>query len=317
MSLGAREDTGTTDIISATISCMAECAVIVMSKLKDLLNAKFYPNRLFNVLGLQIFRCIASRLVLGMMPHEVDEEVRFDVAEIEDKGILIVDNFLSQGEFSSIREDYFDKFNSQRDLRERRMGATQVSSIVLNAGDGENWTPIQKYLMRNGRLEKLARYFMRDPGYQIETATLQAVCRARDSDEQDYEMLLHRDHFLPVYKAWLYIEDVTEKNGPFVYQPRSCHLTLNRVHHEYWDSIGILKPKHLTDGNLEWRIPPKTIQRVGYEPIPVTCRANTLVFSNNYGFHARGNMDRGAVRRAIEFSFRDYFQRTWCSRLYK
>ena len=47
---------------------------------------------------------------------------------------------------------------------------------------------------------------------------------ARESDEADPQKSLHVDTFQPTMKFWLYLEEVGERNGPFMFVPQSTQL---------------------------------------------------------------------------------------------
>ena len=90
-------------------------------------------------------------------------------------------------------------------------------------------------------------------------------------------------------KAWLFLTDVAEDAGPFVYVPGSHRLTPGRLAWEREMSIkAATAPDRLTRRG-SFRIPEAALAEIGLPPpraFPVP--ANTLVVADTFGFHARG-----------------------------
>ena len=120
--------------------------------------------------------------------------------------------------------------------------------------------------------------------------------------------LAHADSFHPTMKAWLFLEDVTEKCGPFIYYPKSQRLTLERLKWEYHRSINYDK---YCDGYSEkgsFRASEEELKQFNLpQPISFNVHANTLVIANNFGFHCRDPAEANSSRRSLwlnaSFSF--------------
>ncbi|WP_426956233.1 phytanoyl-CoA dioxygenase family protein [Muricoccus radiodurans] len=115
----------------------------------------------------------------------------------------------------------------------------------------------------------------------------------------DPQTELHSDTFYPSMKCWLYLHDVAEEDGPFVYAPGSHRATPRRL---WWERARSLSwrggDEHSGRGSL--RVSAEMLRRLGYgaaRAYPV--RANTLVIADTYGFHARGPSARPSVRIAL------------------
>ena len=68
-------------------------------------------------------------------------------------------------------------------------------------------------------------------------------------DEQHVEALLHADTHYPTVKAWLFLTDIDENNGAFVYSKGSHKLSFARVRHEYEISVNTARMREcLIDG---------------------------------------------------------------------
>lgn len=126
------------------------------------------------------------------------------------------------------------------------------------------------------------------------------LSHAGAADGADPQLQLHSDAFYPSMKAWLYLHDVAEEDGPFVYVPGSHRATRRRL---WWERERSLRWRedtnaHSRRGSL--RIAPEMLGRLGYGR-PVTCAApaNTLIVADTYGFHARGPSLRPSVRVSL------------------
>jgi len=106
------------------------------------------------------------------------------------------------------------------------------------------------------------------------------------------------DTFHPTAKAWLFLTDVAEEDGPFVYVPGSHRLTQARLDWEQRMSVAV--SAGAGDGNTRhgsFRISVDMIEQLGLPPpmkLPVP--ANTLVVADTFGFHARGGSMRPSSR---------------------
>jgi hypothetical protein len=120
----------------------------------------------------------------------------------------------------------------------------------------------------------------------------------------DPQLTLHADTFHPTVKAWLFLTDVTEDDGPFTYVPGSHRLTAQRLAWERRTSIGINELGTTDHERLtrrgSFRVDAATLDALGLPP-PRACAvaANTLVVADTFGFHARGASARPSVRVEI------------------
>lgn len=121
----------------------------------------------------------------------------------------------------------------------------------------------------------------------------------------DFEDMLHADISYPSYKIFLYLNDVTVANGPFVYCPDTHKLTFKRLLMEYVFSIAFyLTDKPPPNVPQPHRLTNWLIHKLGIRVVPVTGRANSMVLANVMGFHGRHRFDSTEPRRALFLNFR-------------
>jgi hypothetical protein len=116
----------------------------------------------------------------------------------------------------------------------------------------------------------------------------------------DPQTQLHADTFHPTVKAWLFLSDVAEDEGPFVYVPGSHRLTARRL---AWERRVSLTARHHPDmesARGSPRITAAEIRRLGLgEPKRFAVPQNTLIVADTMGFHARGESVRQSARVEI------------------
>ena len=128
---------------------------------------------------------------------------------------------------------------------------------------------------------------------------LQSIITGHASGGPDPQLELHADTFHPSLKAWLFLTDVTDDEGPLTYVPGSHRLTPQRIAWERERSISIRDTDGLSQrGSL--RIGPEDLSRLGLTSARrFAVPANTLVFIDTSGFHARGSCTRPHIRAEI------------------
>ena len=117
-------------------------------------------------------------------------------------------------------------------------------------------------------------------------------------DEQskpDPQTSIHMDTFHPTMKAWLFLHDVTEEDGPFTFAVGSHRMTRRR---EVWERKLSVEASGQKGG--AFRIKPFMLKKLGYpKPTKFAVGANTLVVADTHGFHARGQSARSSARVEI------------------
>jgi hypothetical protein len=144
----------------------------------------------------------------------------------------------------------------------------------------------------------LVRYvgsYMLEP--QIYIQTIFSHVRQAPPDPQTR---LHADAFHPSVKAWFFLTDVAEEDGPFIYVPGSHRPTRRRLSWERSASITAARSSDFQSARGSLRITQEAVRRLGFgEPKAFAVPQNTLVVADTVGFHARGLSARPSVRLEI------------------
>ena len=159
--------------------------------------------------------------------------------------------------------------------------------------------PEARTLLRDPRWRGLIRYagsFDQEPLTYIQSI----ISHVREA-EPDPQTHFHADTFHPTVKAWLFLTDVAEDEGPFCYVPGSHRLTPERLR---WEQEMSLKASDKAVDRLSskgsFRVREDELPALGLPPPrKFAVPANTLIVGDTFGFHARGPSVRPSVRAEI------------------
>lgn len=274
----------------------------VFSQQKSFRRNPVIGSRLLNRAGLHVFRVVASRAAYRLRVFLLAPLMgRADRRAFARDGFLIRSDFLSPGDFDRLCGEV-DAIESR--IHETVEGDTLTQRIYVDAAC-LTMLPTLAALLGNGQRTAPIRYATsknRVPLIFIENLLRHAVA---DGDE-DPQTVPHTDTFHPTIKGWLFLDEVTDRNGPFTYVRGSHRLTSARLRREYRRS---LVARNLTDGHSEdgsFRYESGDIRALGCgEPVRFTVPANTLVIADTFGVHWRSPAAGAARRRAIWFQSRD------------
>ena len=217
-----------------------------------------------------------------------------DRAEFAQNGFVLKKNFLPDDVFSRLKAEINGLSAPARDmiqgdtvtrriaLEPKLLGTLPATQAMLHS---DEWRDLMNYV---------ASYDM-EPVYYVQSI----LSQVRDS-KPDPQTALHADTFHPNLKAWFFLHDVAEDEGPFVYAPGSHRATPRRLAWEKRKSLEIAKGGDRLSRRGSLRIDPAALKRLGYgEPQAFAVPGNTLVVADTYGFHARGLSARPSVRIEI------------------
>lgn len=294
----------------------------IAAVMRDLVDPpRMYVGKIWmNYLGLQIFRILLKYVLFLMRPRCFDQEVAKELAVIGRDGILVLPNYLSQKEFDLI-EQGFQRWSESEHVRvEDNKNNTGVRWIHGPISDGNNdGRIIFNGLAKNPKLIKIVSGIMRRKVRRLTRPLFQQLeVIPGESDDRDRECLLHTDRMFPTVKAFLYMNENTEENGAYIYCPGSHKISWARLWHEYEYSIREAKLHHGNLSGVQMElvlrgrniVSPASFKSMGLCERSIVGAKNTLVISNNMGFHKRGTIQPGKARKQIRLIFH-YLEEPW------
>ncbi|MBL7714971.1 MAG: phytanoyl-CoA dioxygenase family protein [Bdellovibrionales bacterium] len=284
---------------------------------------KFYNSYWLNRLGIQPLRIILDRFFWYLRPMRVSPEFRSTLSALEQNGYVVIENFLPQEDFQRLREEFKASFNPDNaDIRNRVSGKNLIEEIDVLESNQQSYALSRRLFLMSETIRKIVQWAahkkIRLPmacimqRLSIESYKDKKNVILHQSEDFDAETILHQDASLPIYKAWLYLDDVGTEDGAFVYAPKSNRLTFERLKYEYRRSCQLMKMQmgrtdELPKENLYLgRYVPSPADRkaLGIEEKSMTGKANTLVIANTLGFHRRGNIEPGRIRSVLHLDFK-------------
>lgn len=257
-------------------------------------DAKRVDSRALNLAGVQLLRAALAR-ILYQLRNAPDDPF---AAELSSRGFAVRENFLAPGAFAAtVREAEIYVHDTLPGWLHQH-GTTTVSHYSLANVDPARFPQLSEWRLGARTLEWAAAAERRPLVAGAGSAMIEDV-RLGDYSVPDPQSALHIDAVFNTHKIWLYLDDVTEYDGPLVYVPGSHHLDGTRLLEEYRDSI--MRNRCIDPSR---RVGEREVLRRGLERRVLVCARNTLVIANTSGYHCRAAGHPGASRRALHMSFR-------------
>jgi len=252
-------------------------------------------NKWLNILGLHVARiCVAHSIMrfrMLLLSRKIAPEHRKSYWR---DGYILIDNFLDPEQFDSIKTEIQQ---ADAEVRECTQGDTLTHRILLDHSTLPAM-PACAAMFEQERFKRLLRFTagtLTPPAAYIQTIKNKYIDGPADPQKN-----LHSDTFHPTMKSWYFLDDVSEKNGPFTFVPGSQRLTLTRLRWEYRKSIAISSGSDRYSGNGSLRVTPDDFQDLNItEPVGFKVSANTLIIANTHGFHCRGQAQERSTRTEL------------------
>ena len=222
-----------------------------------------------------------------------------DRAHFDEHGYFITRDFLPKETFEAFRREVY---GAPFEAREMRQGQTVT-----------RMTPLPPHVL--ARNPALAQTF-RDPVAiaQIRYAAsrggqplgfLQTVIAEPSRQIKDPQTDVHADTFHATSKAWLFLHDVGEDDGPFCYVPGSHKASPERLEWEYQCSLNALSDERSHHSHGSFRIRSHELDALGLpQPVRMAVPGNTLIVADTFGFHGRTPSDRPTTRVEMHWHMR-------------
>lgn len=270
-------------------------AAQLLTSAKSFLDNPLIGSRRLNGIGLHRARVKLADALCRWRRRRLARHVRADWREAFDRdGFVVVRDVLPQPEFAALRAAIL---NYEGPAREMRQGDAITRRLAVDPDMLDKVVPLEKLLARPD-LVALFNYvasFRTTPLHYIQT-----IVSHVGGNEPDPQEAMHADSFHASMKAWLFLNPVTEDDGPFCYVRGSHRFTRERMDWEYHRS--------LVDPQAIDRLSARGSPRVSREDLvamklgeleALALPGNTLVVADTGGFHARGAAARAGERVEI------------------
>ncbi|MEL7151727.1 MAG: phytanoyl-CoA dioxygenase family protein [Pseudomonadota bacterium] len=201
-----------------------------------------------------------------------------DVAAFERDGFIQKYPALPVEDFRALKSELLA---TALPTKEMRQGPTTTRMAPLS-----NKVPLARAYAQSTHMRRLMGYAAGRAGAPV--MFLQTVLADAAEKTADPQTAMHSDTFHSTAKMWLFLEDVGEEDGPFVYVPGSHRLTPERLEWEYTQSLTAKADPRLHHSLGSFRVGESDLSDLGYgPPRPFAAKANTLIIADTYGFHKR------------------------------
>lgn len=252
-------------------------------------------SKWLNRLGLHDARIsMAHRLAWWRRKRLAHEVLAEDRRQLTEQGYVLVPDFLAPERFERLRAALLGHAAPAREMVQgdaitRRIA---IDPALLRA------VPELRDLLDEPRWGGLMRYvasFDVEPLYYIQTILAHHVAAPPDP-----QTALHADTFHPTMKAWFFLNDVHEDDGPLTYVPGSHRLTSSRRAWERRKAVAAPEGLDHLSSRGSLRIQRDELAALELpDPVAFAVPANTLVVVDTVGFHARALAKRPSVRVEI------------------
>ena len=272
-----------------------------------------------NALGLQLARIAKDTLAFRLRATEVPERVRVAAAELDREGILVIPNFLPEDAFSAVQRELATSLTDHpSDWRHISFGKNFSASNLYATDFPERYPAMCTHVQKNDFLLQLAcAVSRRRPTYwpHVDVQRLTKEDWKSPHTDLDYNQYMHSDRHYPFVKAFLYMTDVDAETAPYTFARRTHKMwSVARLRYEYRFSNRFVRARRgryartgeqlIADRALR-ELADEFLSDVDATPEPVVGRANTLIISNNQGFHRRGELrgDRPRMMMFIDYKY--------------
>jgi hypothetical protein len=275
-------------------------AAQVVTTAKSFRDNPVLGSRVGNRLGLHAARYVAAHAITGLrrlaLAWLVPSSLRRRFAA---DGFLVIPDFLPPQEFAALQAEL------QRLPGEARVCVQGDTATLMKLLDGEarRQLPRCRAAVESRAFVRAAMYCgakLRPPLAFVHCVRNHAVAGGADP-----QRTFHSDTFHSAMKAWLFVDDVDARNGPFTYVPGSHRLTWARLKWEYAQSLAASRAENRYASRGSLRIAETDLAALGLPaPVSFAVPANTLVIADTHGFHRRGEAAERSRRLALYASLR-------------
>ncbi|MBB4860569.1 hypothetical protein HNO88_003913 [Novosphingobium chloroacetimidivorans] len=256
----------------------------LLTSAKSFLDNPILGSPRFNALGLHVGRVRVAARMTAWRRRRLARAVPVAWREAFDRdGFVVIPDVVPPSQFAALRAAVLSYRGPAREMRQgdaitRRLAIDPAMLATV---------PALRELLDRKDLVALFHYvasFRTTPLHYVQT-----IVSHDGPPDPDPQETLHADSFHSSMKAWLFLNPVSEEQGPFTFVRGSHRLTPERL---AWE-----KRRSLAEPGTIDRLSARGSPRVSAQdlaamnlasPEPLAVAGNTLVVADTLGFHARG-----------------------------
>ena len=262
-------------------------------------NKKVLNSLILNLLGFQPFRYVLGKTLYWLKlkitkNYNLENNISTEVIKL---GYAKKNNFLSQEEFLKIKKEYNQAIQEVKKEanNKKQSDINHYIKLKLDENTKDKFPAIHR-LKDDLLLKNIFKGC--ELKSDIHISCMLEKIEVFDNTIHDENRDFHYDTFHNTFKAWLFLNNVSEKQGPFHIIPESHKLSIKRFFSEYWFSI-LYSLKIINEDSF--RVDKKKKIKLNKESIKAEVLENTLVVANTHGLHCRGDAENETTREAIHF----------------
>jgi hypothetical protein len=254
-------------------------------KILNILGFSYLPNIFY--LFFSIFSFFKKKFFI-----ENNKDLRFSFVDLEKNGYLKIENFIKESDLEILIKEINDYvLTNNSDVHDSDISAS-LMTLKKNYLSSEI---LEKYF---GKKSLVSKFIASANGVNIKfnppIEYRSIVSRGAEKKEYgDNQHLLHYDVTYPSYKAILYLNDTSDKNGAFKLLPASNKSSILRLIREYKNSIS-------NDPEILNNLYSKELKNI----ISVSGLKNTLIIMNAKTLHSRGIFKEPGYRKTLFIDYR-------------
>jgi hypothetical protein len=252
-----------------------------------------------NVLGAQVWRTIAARLIHNTFPaSHISGITKEKFAELQREGIVAWPDFLPRDEFERVRQECL-KLILQVDMA--RSGVNTHETMRLRNVEAGAMSSIHRLII-DPRLQGILEAAEKRPLGPLSDfmfAEVERLTQGQANNLEDPQSQVHSDTFFSSHKAWLYVSDVSMEDGPLFYIKGSHKVTPRQLFYIYKHSC-----TRRQDDDPSRRVTAEELAKMSERKEIFTCASNTLVIANVCGYHGHLQGEAGRERWAVHLGLR-------------
>ena len=278
----------------------------------------YYNSIVLNFFGLQVIRYLFHNMIhfiIKQIKYSLNEKNK-EILDLKNNGITVIENCFEENEFNLVKKIFEKEIIKVNKLVNKDNSGIDWSILTFDSEtENSDLQEVYETIFNNKKIKKIISNALKIKDLGKPMIGFQMLENPiSNEDNKDIQLALHSDRFYPCYKLYLSIDDNNIENGAYRYSRKSHKFSLKRVAHEYEYSIrnSLFNSGFDLKNNVEFSrcVPNKNIFSLLYKNTEsIVTKKNSVVISNNKGFHSRGKMNKGSKRKQIRIVYY-YLQRS-------